>query len=186
MAGIRPFFLTGANAKITVNNHTIAYCTNVSYSVIVNHATPRVLGMYEPSSVEPISYVVNGTFSVIRYVGGSSDNIQGTLPNGTKQTGNGVGAWGKDSIISGTDGRANESLNPSKLDKSTGFDIVISQKLPDGKTQSVAKIRDARITAANFNLAKNTAATQSFQFTALYADEDSFLADFSGLGQQFT
>lgn len=47
MAGVKPMFLTGANAKIKVNGITLAYCTNLSYSVKVAHATPTVLGMFE-------------------------------------------------------------------------------------------------------------------------------------------
>jgi hypothetical protein len=50
----------------------------------------------------------------------------------------------------------------------------------------VAKIRDARITASDFQIDKKSTAMQRFSFTALYADEDSFIADFSGDGQQFS
>ena len=67
MAGQTPFFLTGANAKIRVNGVTLAFCTNLSYSIAVNHATPQVLGMYEGSSVEPLSYRVTGSFTIIKY-----------------------------------------------------------------------------------------------------------------------
>jgi hypothetical protein len=34
-------------------------------------------------------------------------------------------------------------------------------------------------------MTKKGAATQRFNFIALYVDEDSFVADFSGKGQQF-
>lgn len=194
MAGIRPFFLTGANAKIKVNNQTLAYVTNLSYSVTVNHATPRVLGMYEPTSVEPLSYLVTGTFTVVRYIADVKDNVGGVSPDGAKETGNGIGNWGPDGTgkrlkegfnFKAPDGRTYDNLNPRHLDKATGFEIYVYQKL-NGKDVSVAKIREARITRADLNLIKNAVATQSFQFTALYADEDSFIADFSGVGQQFS
>lgn len=186
MSGVRPFFLTGANAKIRVNGHTLAYCTNLSYSVKVKHETPTVLGMYEPSSVEPVGYTVNGSFSVVRYIADAQESIPGKEPNGTTNKGNGIGGWGADniSIANLADGRAYENLNPKSLDKSTTFDIEVFQKT-EGGNLGVAKIRGARITGADFSLAKKNAATQTFQFTALYADEDSFLSDFSGLGQQF-
>lgn len=192
MAGMRPFFLTGANAKIKVNNRTLAYCTNLSYSVQVNHATPRVLGMYEPTSVEPLSYTVTGSFSVVRYVAEAKENIGGVSPQGADEGGNGVGNWGPDGLAKrlaagfntgAPDGRAYDALNPSKLGKATGFEIYVYQKLPSGDLQSVARVREARITRADFNLGVRTPATQTFQFTAVYADEDSFLADFSGQGQ---
>ena len=190
---MKPFFLTGANAKVKINNQTMAYCSNLSYSVQVNHATPRVLGMYEPTSVEPLSYLVTGTFTVIRYIADIKGNVGGPVPHGVDEGGNGVGNMGPDGLgkrlaagfdLSATDGRTYDNLNPGKLDKATGFEIQVFQKL-QGKVQSVAQIRGARITRADFNLAKGTPATQTFQFTALYADEDSFLADFSGRGQQF-
>lgn len=192
MAGMRPFFLTGANAKIKVNNMTLAYCTNLSYSVQVNHATPRVLGMYEPTSIEPLSYLVTGSFTVVRYVADVKDNVGGVSPYGANEGGNGVGNWGPDGLgkrlaagfnTGAPDGRAYDALNPSKLDKATGFEIYVYQKLANGEQQSVTKIREARITRADFNLGIRSAATQTFNFTAVYADEDSFIADFSGRGQ---
>ena len=186
MAGVRPFFLTGANAKIKVNGKTLAYCTDISYSVKVNHATPTVLGMYEPSSVEPLGYSVTGSFSVIRYVADVSNEISGKHPVGTKNEGNGIGNWGDNNVSASNlaDGRAYENLNPQKMNRATTFNIEIIQKT-EGVNVAVAKIRDVRITQANFMLSKKAAAKQTFNFTALYADEDSFLADFSGLGQQF-
>lgn len=187
MAGVKPFFLTGANAKIKVNGKTLAYCTGVSYSVTVNHATAQVLGMYEGSSVEPLSYSVTGQFSVVRYIADAADSITGPHPPGVQNSGNGIGAWGDDTtkgFKSLADGRAFENLNPRKLKYATTFNMEIYQKT-SGKTIGVARIRDIRITKADFNLAKTAAATQTFAFTALYADEDSFLADFSGSGQQF-
>lgn len=186
MAGVRPFFLTGANAKIRVNGKTLAYCTNLSYSVKINHATPQVLGMYEASSVEPLSYMVTGQFSIIRYVADVANEVSGKHPDGTKNHGNGIGNWGVDNVSFSNlaDGRAYENLNPKKLHQATTFDIEVVQKT-EGKNVTASKIRDVRITQADFSLSKKAVATQTFNFTALYADEDSFIADFSGLGQQF-
>lgn len=195
MAGTKPFFLTGANAKIRVNGKTLAYVTNLSYSVNINHASPIVLGMYEPSSVEPLSYKVTGSFTVARYIADIQTDVGGKSPNGTSERGNGIGHWGPDSTLGkfgagfdikkGIDGRAYENMDPSKMNKATTFEIEIFQKF-DGGQRSVAKVRDARITRADFNLAKKAVASQTFNFTAIYADEDSFLADFSGNGQQFS
>lgn len=194
MAGMKPFFLVGANAKIKVNNMTLAYCTNLSYSVQVNHATPRVLGMYESTGIEPLSYSVTGSFTVVRYVADVKNSTGGKVPVGVDEGGNGIGNWGPEGLADklkagfntgAPDGRAYDSLNPSKMDRSTGFEIYVYQKLPGGDQQSVARIKEARITRADFNLGVRSPATQTFQFTAVYADEDSFLADFSGQGQQW-
>ena len=193
MAGIKPFFLVGALAKIKVNGTTLAYCTGLSYSVQINHATPTVLGMYEPSAVEPLSYKVTGSFSIIRYIADIKTDI-GSAPNGASERGNGIGGWGPDGTLKrlaagfdikkGADGRAYEAMNPAKLSKSTTFNIEVYQKFEGGQ-RSVANIRNVRITRADFNMGVKTAATETFNFTALYLDEDSFRADFSGRGQQF-
>ncbi len=184
---MKPLFFTGANAKIKVNGRTLAYCTNLTYSIQVKHATPTLLGMYEPSSVEPTGYLVTGQFSVVRYVADAVNEIGGTRPHGVVNSGNGIGNWGVNNVSFSNlaDGRAYENLNPKRLQYATGFAIEVIQKNA-GNNVTAAKIRDARITKADFSLSKKAVATQTFNFTALYADEDSFLADFSGLGQQFT
>lgn len=197
MAGIRPTFITGANAKVRVNDKTLAFCTDLSYSVQILTQTPKILGMYEGSSVEPLGYTVSGSFSVIRYAKDVKGSVQGgKAPNGLagNDAGNGVGNWGgvwgsgagdflaRNGV--GNDGRANEALDPSKFQNSVTFDIQVYQKTPTGDL-GVANIRNVRITQADFSLTKKGAAVQRFNFVALYVDEDSFVADFSGIGQQF-
>lgn len=193
MSGVQPFFITGANAKIVLNGKTLAFCTDVSYSVVVNTQTPKILGMYEGTSVEPLGYVVAGSFTVIRY----AKDVKGQVnePNGVTMAGNGIGNWGgqwdntargfmaRNGI--GDDGRPNENLNPSALANGTTFDIQIYQKIANDSF-GVANIRNVRITKADFSLSKKGVAVQRFEFSALYADEDSFVADFSGKGQHFT
>lgn len=195
MAGTRPTFITGANAKVRVNDKTLAFCTDLSYSIQILTQTPKILGMYEGSSVEPLGYTVSGSFSVIRYAKDVKDNVGGA-PHGlaSNDAGNGIGNWG--GVWGGTlgdflarngvgnDGRANEALDPSKFQNSVTFDIQVYQKTPKGDI-GVANIRNVRITQADFQLTKKGAAIQRFNFVALYVDEDSFVADFSGKGQQF-
>jgi len=192
MSKLAPFFLTGANAKVRVNNRTIAFCTDLSYSVTVHHAAPRILGMYESVSLEPLYYEVTGTFQVIRYVADvkSANESRGAkTPSGVSDRGNGIGAVGPEDVFSrniGNDGRTQEALNPETFDKATFFDIQVYQKMADGSQQGVAKLRDCRIIKADFSMSKTAATTERFAFRSLYADEDSFLAGFSGQGQQFT
>jgi len=195
MAGMKPFFLTGANAKIRINNRTLAYVTNLGYSVKITHASPTVLGMYEPSSIEPLGYAVSGQFTVVRYVADIKDDVGGASPNGVSDRGNGIGGWGPEGTLEkfaagfdikkGIDGRAYDNMDPSRLQKATGFEIEIYQKFGNNGQRSVANVRGARITQADFNIGSNSAASQTYNFTALYVDEDSFRADFSGFGQQF-
>lgn len=221
MAGLKPFFITGANAKIKLNGKTIAFCTDLNYSVKVAHQTPKVLGMYEGSSVEPLGYTVVGSFTVLRYAKDVKDAV-GSAPEGVASAGNGIGNWGTawdgaggflSSNGFGNDGRAHEGLNPSKLAGGTTFDIQIYQKVSgtrpsnggvsgvlndtsnllsggtiteiDNNLFGVANIRNCRITDSDFSISKKGVAIQRFSFVALYVDEDSFVADFSGDGQQF-
>lgn len=198
MAGKLPTFITGAKAKIKINDKTMAFCTDLSYSVQIITQTPKILGMYEGSSVEPLGYSVSGSFTVVRYAKGIKDiNGQNSIGGlSENDAGNGIGNWGKawgGDILTrngvGNDGRPNENLDPSRLSNGTTFDIEVYQKVqtPDGKLDElgVAKIRSVRITQADFNITKKNPAIQKFNFVALYADEDSFVADFSGRGQHF-
>jgi hypothetical protein len=141
--GIKPFFITGANAKILLNNKTLAYCTDVAYTVQVIHQTPKVLGMYEGTSVEPLGYNVSGSFQIVRYARHAVDGLKGAISPSPSDSGNGIGNWGsvwtgkgikdaggffaRNGI--GNDGRAHEGLDPSKLANSTTFDIQIYQKV---------------------------------------------------------
>lgn len=191
MAGLAPFFLTGANAKIVVNGKTLAYCVNFGCQVSVQHQTPKVLGMYEGVSVEPLSYNVAGTFSVVRYVRNATKNTR-SYPNGVNESGSGVGNWGTawgpglfkniGLPFQGNDGRANEALDPSKFAQGTTFDIIVYQKTPGGDL-GVHNIRNARIVSMNFSLDKRNAALDTYQFVALYVDGDNYVADSSGTGQ---
>jgi hypothetical protein len=191
MAGLRPFFLTGANAKIVINGKTLAYCSDFSCQVQVMHQTPKVLGMYEGVSVEPLSYNVAGGFNVIKYVKGAID-ATGSSPNGVDANGDGVGNWGNrwgNGVLrnlgvpfAGNDGRADEALDPSKYSQGTSFDIVVYQKTPSGDI-GVYNIRSARITAMSFNVSKTSPGVDTYQFVALYVDGDNFVADPSGQGQ---
>lgn len=181
MANLKPFFITGANVKVKLNGKTMAFCTDLSCSVQVITQTPKVLGKYEGSSVEPLGYSVSGSFTLIRYAKNAVGDIGGTNPKDTVNSGNGMGNW----IDSGIGQATDIQLNPADLANGSSFDIEVYQKTlsTDGKKDSlgVIKIRNARITQADFSVSKKSAAIQRFTFVALYADEDSFRADFSGL-----
>lgn len=189
MSGLAPFFITGANAKIKMNDKTIAFCQDFSYTVNVKHAAPKVLGLYEVDGLEPLSYEVSGSFSVIRY----ARDLKGYLeeegygvPKGVSDDGNGLGSFSSSGkTFFDSDGRAGDNLDPSALKYATTFDIEIYQKSAAGQV-AVARVRNCRVERADFSLAGKAApATQRFTFRAIFADEDSFLAGFSGTGQQF-
>lgn len=201
MAGVRPFFVTGANAKLKLNGKTLAFCSDFMCSIQIQHQTPKVLGMYEGVSVEPLSYNVSGSFSVIRYVHNAHDNIGGVAPNGIAENdaGNGVGNWGSvwgggilgnlpsalgNPFAGGSDGRANEALDPSTYQQGTTFDIEVYQHNPNGDPLGVLKVRSARISKADFSINKKSPGVDHFEFVALYVDGDAYQARPSGTGQQ--
>jgi hypothetical protein len=142
MAGISPTFITGANAKVRLNGKTLAYCQDLSYTVQILTQTPKILGKYEGDSVEPLGYMVSGSFTVVRYAKGIRKAVgAGHFPNGlaANDAGNGSGNWGGQwggsvgDFLSrngiGNDGRAHEALDPSKFSTGTTFDIQIYQKV---------------------------------------------------------
>lgn len=195
MSGLKPTFITGATAKIRLNGKTIAFCQDFSCSVQIATQTPKVLGKYEGDSVEPLGYLVSGSFSIVRYAKGIREaNGPSSTPFGLAENdaGNGVGNWGtawggkpgdfeaRNGILT-ADGRAQEALDPSKFATGTTFDIQIYQKVDrDAEYLGVLNVRNARITQADFGMSKRSVATERFNFVALYVDGDGFVANSSG------
>jgi hypothetical protein len=241
MASKTPFFLTGGNARILLNNRTVAYATNVTYRVSVKHAYPRVLGRFEVEVIQPLAYEVTGTLSIIRYGRGLQEYFAEHAPNSVDQAGNSVGSYGL-SAFGGAlgsalglptpdgqfDGKPDDAFNPSRFFQSTMFNIEIRQRLPkqsDLGTQSqwkpknvgeglkdlgtsflegfndilikdktsagndetsVVLLRDCRFEDLAFELSKKGVATLNLTFRARYADDDTFLARKSGVGQELS
>jgi hypothetical protein len=195
MAGIKPFFITGDKLKIRLDGKTIAFATDLTCSIQIIHQTPHVLGVYEGVSVEPLSYNVSGSFSIVRYVHNAIANI-GTAPPGVSplDVGNSAGTWGSGgygnvlSTIGGAQGRAHEALDPSTYSQGTTFDIEVYQSIngsiAEDSMLGVIKIRSARITKADFGVSKKAPAMDRFDFVALYVDGDVTQAKASGTGQQ--
>lgn len=141
MSGMQPAFITGATAKIRLNGKTLAFCQDFNCTVQISTKTPKVLGKFEGDSVEPLSYLVSGSFTVVRYAKGIRQSLGAGVPRSLAENdaGNGVGNWGtawggtagdffaRNGI--GNDGRAHEALDPSKFANGTTFDIQIYQKV---------------------------------------------------------
>jgi hypothetical protein len=79
MAGIHAGFVTGARAKIKIGGQTMGYAADVAYNITVATIPIETMGKYEVHSNEPVSYTVDGSFSIVRYTKGSADvsNIVG-------------------------------------------------------------------------------------------------------------
>ena len=197
MANKKPFFITGATAKIALNGKTMAFATDISYSIAVKHASPRVLGRFEVEVHQPLSYDVSGSFTIIRYAKGLKSGLSGHEPEGVNDSGNGVGNWKMPGTLGGIagayglptagqfDGAAHEALDPARMYQSKMFDIDIYQKTDAGECH-IARLKDCRITTADFNMSKKELAKERFNFVCRYAHEDTFLAGGSGVGQELT
>jgi hypothetical protein len=175
---------------------TLAFATDFRYSIKVTHHNVAILGVYEGDEHEALAYDVTGSFTLVKYVEGLKSKMEQKglkAPNGVSNLGNGVGSWTRNqpTNIGGilknsgnftNDGRANEALDPGRLQFGTWFDIEFYQLVPGGQT-GIARIRNCRIVQADAQVSKRGILTQSFQFVANTVDEDSFLATPSGIGQ---
>lgn len=174
MAGKKPSFVTGANAKIKAGNLTIAYAQDVSYNVTTTTIPIETMGRYEVVSNEPVAYFVEGSMSVIRYT-----KVAAQLGmSGVAQNGNGVGNWNF-----GTGGKASEHFNPGEMLLSQTWDLEIFQKYDNNgavETELVEKVRDCRMTRKGGGINKRGVLVENFAFNGILADGDSFTASESG------
>jgi len=182
MAGKIPSFITGANAKIKINNMTMAYAQDVSYSVDVATIPVETIGRYEVVTNEPISYYVSGTLSVIRYTKAASGTPgAGGSTDGTKDNGNSINNW-----VDTTSGNIGDHFNPANLLASKTFDLEIFSRIQGDKTpvaaangneastnvESIIKIRDCRLTRKTGNVTKRGLIVDQFAFSAVLIDHD--------------
>lgn len=175
MAGKKPSFITGANAKIKAGDLTIAYAQDVSYNTTVTTIPIETMGRYEVVTNEPVAYFVEGTLSVIRYTKIAGDNQM----SGAAATGNGVGNW---AFKTGGDG--SEHVNPAKLLASQTWDLEIFQKFADdagaAQTEEAVAIHDCRFTRKGGAINKRGVLVEQYAFSAILIDDDSFDAAESG------
>lgn len=174
MAGIKPSFVTGANAKIKAGDITIAYAQDVSYNTTVTTVPIETMGRYEVVTNEPVAYFVDGTLSVIRYT-----NVAAGLA-GAATTGNGIGNW---QFQNPTGSNGGQHFNPAELLASQTWDLEIFQKSDDNGgilSTRVVKVKDCRFTRKGGAINKRGVLVEQFAFNAILADDDSLTAERSG------
>jgi hypothetical protein len=210
MAGVMPSFITGANAKIVIDDITLAFAQDVSYQISINTIPIRAMGKLEVSAHEPISYNVTGSITVVRYTkdaGSSLSRIYTTtlvdtdgdpataavpvitevvgsprkLINGANEKGNSVDRWNTKTSNIGL------HLNPGKMLSSLTFDLEIITKINSTgvvDAESVIKVRDCRITGKTGSLNKRGLMMDQFSFNAILVDNDEeFKASGTGWGE---
>ena len=178
MAGKKPSFVTGANAKIKAGTLTVAYAQDVSYNTTVTTIPIERMGAYEVVTNEPVAYFVEGTLSVIRY----TQIAQANGMEGAAAGGNGVGNW---NMGAGNGGTGSQHVNPGALLASETFDLEVFQKSTDAAGAAAApqltvKVRDCRFTRKGGAINKRGVLVEQFSFNAILIDDDSFAASPSG------
>lgn len=189
MAGKKPSFITGANAKIKVGGKTFAYASDVSYQVLVDTIPIETFGRYEAVTNEPVNYSVGGELSVVRYTSIAKAN---NMP-GTATKGNGLG-----NVDMGTTGGiGSDHINPGNILFSQTWDLAVFQKEQNVATAGAAAgsvsgaavttesiefitIKDCRFTRKSSSLNKRGILVDRLAFVGILADDDSFDASFSG------
>lgn len=189
MAGIKPSFITGANAKIKAGGKTLAYAQDVSYTVTVSTIPIETMGRYEAVNHEPVAYFVEGSLSVVRYTKDAASSVT---------TGTGTGATTANSQIASAaangnsvDKWAGDMFNPNKLLTSTTIDIEIFAKNStsvvatgdnqnaDGST-SIGKLRNCRLTSKGGAIDKRGILVERYSFNAILMDDDGAAVSGSG------
>lgn len=179
MSGLKPSFVTGANAKIQLAGKTMAYAQDVSYSVTVSTIPVETMGRYEVVNHEPVAYFVEGSLSVVRYTAASA-------MTGASAQGNSVNKWGGGASQVAATGTPSLMFNPGRLTGSTTFDINIFHKVAvtgsDAVAQasSVVKLRDCRFTSKGGQLDKRGILVERFSFNAIYLDDEGTAVEGSG------
>lgn len=183
MAGIQSGFVTGARAKIKLGGKTMAFCSDVSYNITVQTIPVEAMGKYEVFNNEPIGYMVDGSFSVIRYTAGMAalskiPDQQGTEASlGTNISGNETDNNGV--LTKGTAPDAH--LNPGKILSSRTVDLeVVDKSQIPGETRLV-KIQDVRVTRKGASLNKRGVLVDNYTFVAILADDSEQAGDGKGV-----
>lgn len=170
MAGVKPGLITGSNAKVKFGGKTLAYATDMQYSVETTVIPVEVMGHFEMIANEPIAIAVNGSFTVVRYAAGAAIGTgdSATLP-GAAATGNGVGQLGG--------ANQKEAFNPGLVLSSQTVDIEIYQKAigADSKesTSAVVKIIDCRLTRMSGSVNKRGVLMESYTFVGRLLQDDA-------------
>lgn len=182
MAGKKPSFVTGANAKIKVGGRTFAYASDVSYQVAVDTVPIETMGRYEAVTNEPVNYSVGGELSVVRYTAVAKTN---GMP-GTNSTGNGLGA-----VNFATGGNGAEHINPGNLLLSQTWDLSVYQKTQNATTTAggtavtteaaeFITIKDCRFNRKSAAINKRGILVDRLSFVGILADDESFDSSHSG------
>ena len=173
MAGIAPSFITGAKAIVKIYDTALAFCSDVSYSVNVQHVPIEALGIFEIISHEPVAYTVEGSFSVVRYARNSSqlqqfaDAVAGDVSEANTAS----------SMANDNDQSLKNHIDPRNILNSVTFDLEVVEKGTSvegavNSAKSFFKITECRITRRNSSLNKRGVLIDNYAFVGRFAQDD--------------
>ncbi len=175
MAGIKSTFVVGARAKVKIDGKTLAFATNVNYTVDVAHIPVEVLGSYEVVAYEPVGYRVNGTLTVVRYTA----NGNATRTDGADDQGNSVFKMG----TAANAARAPAAFNPGNLILSETFEVEIYDRRDGDKAndgQKFVTIQDARFERRSGGLNSKGLLEEQYSFNGILMHDDAATVSKSG------
>ena len=169
MAGMKPGFITGANAKLKIGGTTLAYATDVSYDMTTVTIPIEVMGRYEIVSNEPLAHGISGSFAVVRYTSlAKKAGLYGPADKGNDTT---------DIAATTTQGGSTfqSHFNPALLLGSKTFDLEIFQKAQDGSAAPtithVFTVKDVRLTRKGATLSKRGILVDQYAFVGILGDD---------------
>ncbi len=166
MAGKNAGFITGANAKISMFEETVAFATDVSYDVTVDTIPVEAMGRYEVFSYEPVGYRVAGALSIIRYTKrAKTSNIEAVIAEGNQPSRIGDDA---------AQGSGQQHLSPQELLISQTFDLDIFEQTTSASSTGdnpVFRISDCRLTRRGMALNKRGVMTDRYSFVGILAGD---------------
>jgi hypothetical protein len=182
MPGKKPNLVTGANAKIKIGTKTVAYATELQFSVNTEALPIEVIGAYEARGHEPVALYVEGSFKILRYANPKeiADAVNGSNITGISDvpgnTNNGIGQWGGNGV---NDAGLSAHIKPAELLLSTTTNIEVftsvrKDVVSDTLSNYLFKIHDVRITRASGSLSKREILEETFTFKALRFSDNSF------------
>lgn len=176
MAGQTPTFVVGARAKIQIDSKTLAFASNVNYTVDVAHLPVDVLGAYETIAYEPVGYKVSGTLTVVRYTANAN---KGSAP------GTGDGKDGNSVFKMGTSAAgAPAAFNPGNLLLSQTFAVVVYDRRDGdpakGAAQQFVTINDARFERRTGGVNAKGLLEEQYSFNGILLSDDAATVTASG------
>lgn len=170
MAGIKPSFITGSNAKIKIGGKTLAYAQDISANVTVTTIPIETMGRFEVVANQPVAYFVDGTLSIVRYTSVAKlNNMPDAAPNGN-------------SVFNM--GNIANNFDPKNLIISETFDLEVFQVSGLNQTDivPVSKMFDATFTRMGHGLNKRGINVDMYSFVAIMAGENGIAPSHSSPG----